>query len=94
MIKWTKADCERICVLMKAVFCRNTVCISRKTDKIRAQMFRKMPKSVYSAFTYVDITTKVLPQSGKYNHISVRPSIARLSVASSVNSRLEPTGIP
>jgi hypothetical protein len=40
-----RADFEKIRVLMMAVFCRNTLCISRKTDEIRARIFRKMPKT-------------------------------------------------
>ena len=51
MIKWARADRERICALIKAVFCRNTLCTARKTDKIRAIIIRKLPKSIYSAFT-------------------------------------------
>ena len=45
-----RADFEKNWVLMKAVFRRNTLCISRKSDKIRAQFFRKMPKTDYAVF--------------------------------------------
>jgi hypothetical protein len=40
-----RADFEKNWVLMKAVFRRNTLCIARKSDKIRARFFRKMPKA-------------------------------------------------
>ena len=40
-----RANSEKIWVLMKAVFRRNTLCISRKSDKIRAQIFQKAPKT-------------------------------------------------
>ena len=40
-----RANYEKIWVLMKAVFRRNTLCISRKSDKIRAQIFQKAPKT-------------------------------------------------
>ena len=53
MIKSERADREKICVLMKAFFRRNTLCIARKKDDIRAQIFRKMPQAIYSAFTQV-----------------------------------------
>ncbi|MGM9586553.1 MAG: hypothetical protein ACI3VA_03595 [Candidatus Limivicinus sp.] len=36
---------------MMALFCRNTLCISRKSDEIRAEIFRQSPKAIYSAFT-------------------------------------------
>ena len=51
MIKPARTDREKICVLMKALFCRNTLCIARKSDEIRAQIFRKMPQAIDSAFT-------------------------------------------
>ena len=51
MIKSARADCEKIWVLMMALFCGNTLCIVRKSDEIRAQIFRKMPQAIYSAFT-------------------------------------------
>ena len=38
------ADSEKICVLMMALFCGCTLCTSRKSDEIRAQIFRKMPQ--------------------------------------------------
>ena len=38
-----RADFEKKQVLMMAVFCRNTLCISRKSDEIRACFFRKTP---------------------------------------------------
>ena len=40
-----RANPEKIWVLMKAVFRRNTLCISRKSDKIRAQIFQEVPKA-------------------------------------------------
>ena len=45
MINSARADAERKCVLMKAFFYRNTLCISRKNDKIRAHFIRQMPKA-------------------------------------------------
>ena len=39
---------------------------------------------------WTGITNTIPPKT----YISVRPSIARLRVASSANSRLDPTGIP
>jgi len=51
MIKSARANPERICVLMKAVFRRNTLCIARKSDEIRAQILREAPKAIYSAVT-------------------------------------------
>ena len=51
MIKPARVDLEKICVLMKALFCRNTLCIARKSDEIRAQIFRKTPQAIDSAFT-------------------------------------------
>ncbi|MGM9587220.1 MAG: hypothetical protein ACI3VA_07020 [Candidatus Limivicinus sp.] len=41
---------------MMALFCRNTLCISRKSDEIRAKIFRQTPKAIYSAFTQVVIS--------------------------------------
>ena len=41
-----RADSEKNRVLMKAVFRRNTLCIARKSDEIRAQFFRKAPKTI------------------------------------------------
>ena len=38
-----RANPEKIWVLMKAFFCRNTLCISRKSDKIRARIFQEAP---------------------------------------------------
>ena len=35
-----RANPEKIWVLMKAFFCRNTLCISRKSDKIRARIYQ------------------------------------------------------
>ncbi len=40
-----RANPEKNWVLMKAVFRRNTLCISRKSDKIRAQIFQEVPKA-------------------------------------------------
>jgi len=51
MMKSARADSEKIRVLMMALFRRNTLCISRKNDEIRAQFFREMPQAIYSAFT-------------------------------------------
>ena len=51
MIKSARADREKICVLMMALFCRNTLCIARKSDEIRTKIFRETPKAIYSAFT-------------------------------------------
>ena len=46
MIRAARANPERICVLMKALFRRNTLCISRKRDEIRAQRIRDATKAV------------------------------------------------
>jgi hypothetical protein len=40
-----RADSEKNRVLIKAVFRRNTLCIARKSDEIRARFFRKMPQA-------------------------------------------------
>ena len=40
-----RANPEKIWVLMKAVFCRNTLCIARKSDKIRTLIFQEAPKA-------------------------------------------------
>jgi len=50
LIKAARADSEKIYVLIKAVFLRNTLCIAGKSDEIRAELFRKMPKAIDSAF--------------------------------------------
>ena len=39
-----RANPEKKCVLMMAVFRRNTLCIARNSDEIRAQFFRETPK--------------------------------------------------
>ena len=39
-----RADSEKKWVLTKTFFRRNTLCISRKNGKVRAHIFRKMPK--------------------------------------------------
>ena len=41
----TRADGEKNCVLVKALFRRNTLCISRKSDETRAQFFRQTPQA-------------------------------------------------
>ena len=43
-----RANPEKIWVLMKAVFCRNTLCIARKSDKIRALIFQEAPMADYA----------------------------------------------
>ena len=40
-----RADSEKNRVLMMALFRRNTLCIARKSDEIRAWFFRKMPQA-------------------------------------------------
>ena len=40
-----RADSEKIWVLIKALFRRCTLCTSRKSDEIRAQIFQEMPKA-------------------------------------------------
>jgi len=35
--------------VMTALFCGNTLCISRKSDYIRAQIFRQMPQTYCAA---------------------------------------------
>jgi hypothetical protein len=39
-----RANPEKIWVLMMALFRRNTLCIARKSDEIRAQIFQEAPK--------------------------------------------------
>ena len=46
MMKSVRVDCEKICVLMMAFFRRNTLCIARKSDEIRAEIIRKIPKTI------------------------------------------------
>ena len=41
-----RADSEEICVLMKPLFHRNTLCISRKSGEDRADISRKMPTTI------------------------------------------------
>jgi len=48
-----RTDDEKIRVMMTALFCRNTLCISRKSDYIRAQIFRQMPQAHYVALPYI-----------------------------------------
>ena len=50
-----RADHEKICVLTMALFRRHTLCMARKSDEIRAQIFREAPKADYA----------VLPQERK-----------------------------
>jgi len=45
---------EKIRVMMTALFCRNTLCISRKSDYIRAQIFRRMPQSHCAALPQIN----------------------------------------
>ena len=45
-----RADPERIWVLTMALFCRNTLCISRKSDEVRAQIIWEAPKSDCAMF--------------------------------------------
>ena len=81
MIKPARVDREKICVLMKALFCRNTLCIARKRDEIRAQIFRESPQAICSAFTrvehHVDHLTWKLPTVWAYSipceGVGVRP---------------------
>ena len=40
-----RADPEKIWVLIKALFRRCTLCTSRKSDEIRAQIFQEMPQA-------------------------------------------------
>ena len=44
MNKSARAIRERICVLTMALFRRHTLCISRKSDEVRAQIVRKAPR--------------------------------------------------
>ena len=43
-----RADPEKIWVLIKALFHRCTLCTSRKSDEIRAQIFQEMPQANYA----------------------------------------------
>ena len=43
-----RADPEKIWVLIKALFRRCTLCTSRKSDEIRAQVFQEMPQANYA----------------------------------------------
>ena len=38
-----RANPEKNRVLTMAVFCRNTLCISRKSDKVRVRFFQEAP---------------------------------------------------
>ena len=68
MIQSARADCEKICVLMKVLFRRNTLCIARKSDKIKAQIFRQTPQAIDSAFTK-GFCEGTIPQVGQaVNH--------------------------
>ena len=40
-----RTDFEKICVRKKALFRRNTLCLSRKSNAFTAQIFRKMPQT-------------------------------------------------
>jgi hypothetical protein len=44
-----RADCKRICVPAKPIFCRHTLCMSKKSGAGGAQIIRKMPKATRSA---------------------------------------------
>ena len=46
----SRAERERICVLAKAGFRRNTLCIPRKADAARAQIVREAPMAGGSVF--------------------------------------------
>ena len=82
MIKSARADREKICVLMMALFCRNTLCIARKSDEIRANIFRLTPQTIYSAFTqmeWADPARKVGRSSLASSHAGTRLPIAAIS---------------
>ena len=69
-----RADGERKWVLMKAFFCRNTLCISRKNDKIRAHFIRQLPQ------TYCAVLPKIfysLSSTHANAAISASPARAR-----------------
>jgi len=44
-----KTDGKKLRVMMTALFCWNTLRISRKSDYIRAQIFRQMPQAYCAA---------------------------------------------
>jgi len=44
-----RTDGKKIRVMMTALFCGNTLRISRKSDYIRAQIFRQMPQTYCAA---------------------------------------------
>ena len=50
MIQSPRANPEKNRVLMKALFRRNTLCIARKSDEIRARFFQEAPQAIGSAF--------------------------------------------
>ena len=62
MIKSARADREKICVLMMALFCRNTLCIARKSDETREKIFRETPQAIYSAFTQIQSRLEKQPR--------------------------------
>jgi len=45
MAETARAAFERFFGLSKSIFCRNTLCISRKIDEDRAKKIQKMPKA-------------------------------------------------
>ena len=53
-----RAGPEKIWVLIKALFRRCTLCTSRKSDEIRAQIFQEMPKTDCAVLPYA---LRVLP---------------------------------
>ena len=50
MLQSPRANPEKNRVLMKALFRRNTLCIARKSDEIRARFFQEAPQAIGSAF--------------------------------------------
>jgi hypothetical protein len=60
----SRAGCERICVLTKTLFRGNTLCISRKSGEVRAQIVRRMPKGRKAASAKKD-KQKSLAENGK-----------------------------
>lgn len=77
MIQSARVICERICVLMKALFCCHTLCIARKGDKIRAQIVSKAPTAIDSAFTKEErkmskqrVSTRTMAVIGMFTAVS------------------------
>ena len=65
-----RADTKKICVMAKLLFCRNTLCISRKRCKARAHIFKHMPQAHGSKFVRDDKSKSA--GQGRRNAVRVR----------------------